>query len=448
MDNFQEKSCHVHSDRIAVTSCSWCGKPLCNECIVKSKGKELCSECARAIGLDVKLIEPSVPPEITEKPKLKPVMEQQSVDLGIEKKSLPFYMVLSGLVGTFLIAIGAGLYYYYVTERFSINHLFITDVVSPLLWIIVSLRDILLTLGFLYLYRKWSDRFLLITSISWGLNIVWRFLYPTPWNTLIGLSYYRFTDSSEFLSVYPEWFILAHLTIISFIISGITFLNPSSKISKSTFSKMTGYILVLGSLLYLITDFLLMLRIPNTYSIFPISDNIWFIPYSIAHMPLLLFQVVSTLVLLPIFAAHLGFVNLDNLRISISNSFPFFFFTGFGIICFGIILDGIAIMDWSSAQASFYSVFFGPIGALFVIIGGLLFVRYREVTGEVRLKQNLMRERISFSFLLLGVVLFWMGMLSFLYYIPWFSFTSLGEASGLTLLIFAGYMRRSLHVIA
>ncbi len=448
MGKSEEKLCHAHSDRDAVTSCSWCGKSLCNDCIVKNKGRNLCSGCARAIGLDVKIIEPSVPPEIVEKPKLKPVMEQLSADLGIEKKSLPYYMVLAGLIGTFLIPIGAGLYYYCVTERFSINHLFITDVVSPLLWIIVSLRDILLTLGFLYLYRKWSDRFLLITSISWGLNIVWRFLYPTPWNKLIGLSYYLFTDSSEFLSVYPEWFILAHLTIISFIISGITFLNPFSKISKSTFSKTTGYILVLGSLLYLITDFLLMLRIPNTYSIFPISDNIWFIPYSIAHMPLLLFQVVSTLVLLPIFAAHLGFVNLDNLRIRISSSFPFFFLTGFGVICFGIILDAIALVNWSSAQASFYSVFFGPIGALIVFIGGLLFVRYREVTGEVRLKQNLMRERFSFSFLLLGAVLFWIGMLSFLYYIPWFSFTSLGEASGLTFLILAGTLRRSLHVNA
>ena len=444
MKHIEVEKCYAHSDRDSVTNCSWCGKSLCNECIVKSKGKELCSECGRAIGLDVKIIEPSIPPDIAKKPKLKPVIEQQPVNLGIEKKSLHFYMVLAGLVGTFLIVIDAGLYYYCVTQRFSVNHLLITEILSPVLWFIVSLRDILLALGFFYLYRKWSDRFLLITSISWGLNIGWRFLYPTPWTSLIGLSMYL--PSSEFLTVYPEWFILAHLTILSFIISGIAFLNPSSKISNSTFSKTTGYILVLGSLLYLITDFLLMLRIPDTYSIFPISDNIWFIPYSIAHIPLLFLQIVSTLVLIPIFAAHLGFVNLDNLRIRISSSFPFFFLAGFGVICFGIILDAIALMNWSSAHASFYSVFFGPIGALFADTGGLLFVRYREVTGEVRLKQNLMRERISFSFLLLGVVLFWIGMLSFLYYLPWFSFTSLGEASGLTLLILAGYLRKSLHV--
>lgn len=447
MGKSEKKLCHAHSDRDAVTSCSWCGKSLCNDCIVKNKGRNLCSGCARAIGLDVKIIESSIPPEIVEKPKLKPVIEQQSVDLGIEKKSQSYYLVLAGLVGTFLIAIGAGLYYYCVIERFSINHLFITDVLSPVLWLIVSLRDILLTLGFLYLYRKLSDRFLLVTSISWGLNIVWRAVYPTPWSTLIGLSWY--TDSSEFLSIYPEWYILAHLTIISFIFSGIAFLKPSSKISKNTFTKTTGYVLVVGSLLYLITDFLLMLRIPNVaYWIFSVSDYVWSIPYSIAHMPLLLLQLVSTLVLIPIFAVHLGFINLDNLRVSINSSFPFFILTGVSVICFGMILDGIALMNWSSAQASFYSVFFGPIGALFAIIGSLLFVRYREVNGEVRLKQNLMRERISFSFLLLGIVLFWMGMLSFLYYIPWFSFTSLGEASGLTFLILAGYLRKSLHVNA
>jgi len=105
-------------------------------------------------------------------------------------------------------------------------------------------------------------------------------------------------------------------------------------------------------------------------------------------------------------------------------------------------------MRWSSAQASIISVFSGPIGALIVIIGGLLSVRYREVTGEVRLKQNRMRERFSFSFLLLGAVLFWIGILSFLYYILWFSFTSLGEVSGLTLLILSGALRTSLHVKA
>jgi len=444
MDNFEEKSCHAHSDRDSVTSCSWCGKSLCNECIVKSKEKELCSDCARAIGLDVKIIEPLGPPEKVKKPKLKPVMEQQTVDLGIKKNSLPFYMVLGGLVGTLLISIGAGLYYFCVTERFSINHLLITDVLSPVLWLIVSLRDILLTLGFFILYRKWSDRFLVVASISWGLNIVWRYLYPTPWSTLIGLSMY--TDSSEFLSIYPEWFILAHLTIVSFIISGIAFLRSSSKFSKNTFTKTTGYVLVLGSFLYLITDFILMLRIPNVaYWIFPVSDYVWAIPYSIAHMPLLLLQVVCTIVLLPIFAAHLGFVNLDSLRVSINSSFPFFIFIGFGVICFGIILDGIALMNRGT---SFYSIFFGPIGALFVFLGGLLSVRYREVTGEVQLKQNFMKERVSFLFLLLGIVLFWIGMLSFLYYIPGFSFTSLGEISGLTLMILAGYLRRSLHVSA
>ncbi|MHA1850076.1 MAG: hypothetical protein ACTSW8_02310, partial [Candidatus Thorarchaeota archaeon] len=71
-----------HSDRDSVTNCSWCEKPLCNECIVKSKGKDLCSECARAIGLDVKIIEPSEPPEMPEKPILKPIIGQQSVVLS------------------------------------------------------------------------------------------------------------------------------------------------------------------------------------------------------------------------------------------------------------------------------------------------------------------------------------------------------------------------------
>ena len=73
-------------------------------------------------------------------------------------------------------------------------------------------------------------------------------------------------------------------------------------------------------------------------------------------------------------------------------------------------------------------------------------MRYREVTGEVQLKLNLMRERISYFCLLLGIVLFWLGMVSFLYYIPRFSFTSLGETSELTLLIIAGSMERSLHL--
>jgi hypothetical protein len=448
MNDSEEKHCYAHSDRESVTNCSWCGKHLCNECIVKSKGKNLCSGCARAIGLKVKIVEPSVPPEIDEKPILKPVIAQESFALEIKGRSLPQYMVLAGLVGALLIAIGAGLYYYYAIERYSIDYLFVTGVLIPILWFIVTAGDIFLAVGFLYVSRKWSDNFLLVTSISWGLNIVWRFLYPTPWETLMYLAMYL--DATEFLSRYPEWFIHAHLFIIPFVISGIAFLMPSSKLSKNTFTKTTGYVLVIGSLLYLITDFLVMLRIPNVVNwVFDSwSIYIWSVPNAIALLPLLLLQIVSVMMLLPFFAALLGRINIDSLRARISGAFPFFIFIGFSTICFGIILDRIALMDWSVEHASICSTFLGPIGALLVIIGGLLYVRYREVTGEVRLKDGLMRERISFVCLLLGIVLFWIGMLSFLYYIPWFSFTSLGEASGLILLTLAGYIRRSLHVPA
>jgi hypothetical protein len=38
-------NCYIHPDREAVGTCTSCGRPICQECVVEVQGKYVCREC-------------------------------------------------------------------------------------------------------------------------------------------------------------------------------------------------------------------------------------------------------------------------------------------------------------------------------------------------------------------------------------------------------------------